>query len=126
MIALDEMIHNVAEALRNCGKPVGEGDVPGQFTVRPFLVLDVLPSGMPEGSWADEHDMRDFMFQVQSVGDDQRQTAWMQNRATIAWLSWGLKVPGAVGRWIDSYGAIVRIDERTYNATDTYRLKVQG
>lgn len=127
MIAIDKLIHDIAWiALSNCGKPVGEGDVPGEFTPKPFVVLDLMPSGIPEGGWADEHDMRDFMFQVQSVGADQRQTAWMQTAVGRAWLRYGRNVPGYVGLWIDSIGAIVRIDDRTYNATDTYRMKVQG
>jgi hypothetical protein len=125
MIDIDDTIHKVAEVLRNCGKPIGEGDVPAQLLARPFAVLDMLPSGPPEGSWQDEQDMRDLFFQVQSVGDDQRQVAWMQEAVGKAWLTYGLTVPRAVGRWVDQLGAIVRTDERTYNATDTYRLKVE-
>jgi hypothetical protein len=126
MIAIGDLISNVADVLRNCGKLVGEGDVPEEFPVRPYVIVDWLPSGPPEGSWADEDDMRDVMLQVQSVGDDQRQCAWMQEQVGKAWLQYGKTVPGCVGLWIDQLGGIVRVDDRTCNATDTYRMKVES
>lgn len=118
--------HDVVNAVLNAGRPVGLGDVPGELTERPYVVIDILPSGLPEGSWGDEHDMRDVMFNVQCVGSDWDECSGMAVAARKAWLRYGRLVPGYVGLWIDSEGAIVRVDDQTYNATDTWRMKVQG
>jgi hypothetical protein len=118
--------HMVQSAILNTGRPVGIGDVPKENPERPYVVIDSIQGGTPEGSYQDEHDMRDLLWSVQFVGGDWDECAGMQAAAQNAWLTYGRQVTKCVGLWIDQPGAIVRVDDQTYNATDTWRMKVQA
>lgn len=126
MIDIRIITHLVSSAIKNTGRPVGIGDVPSEKPARPYVVLDTVPSGMPEGSYSDEHDMRDLFWSAQHVGSDWDECAGMQAAAQSAWLEYASRLPMCVGLWIDQAGAIVRVDDQTYNATDTWRMKVQA
>jgi len=102
-------------------KQVGDGTVPVN-PVFPYMIVYTLISGEPEGSLADESEMRDLIFQFTYVGVNNAQCLWMGDKAEAArpWLN---KIPNVMRVIFDQIGSVTREDGNTYIRHDTVRVK---
>lgn len=129
----------VAWFKRVTGRPVGLADLPEETPNMPYIVLTPIILGRGEGTWADPECMRDYVFQILSVGKSPRQTRWMAERARQMWagrradgnhLTEMVGIEGATvlpgSRQSDSLGAVLKAPEgKLFQIIDTYRAKVE-
>jgi len=114
-----------AHVIALTNRPCGVVDIPNDAE-KPYFVLYPIASGGPEGSMADENDMRNFLFQLTSVGEGWEQCSYWADRiaSSPAALRSALSGAKAIFVGIDQYGSVTREDAVTYNRADTYSLKV--
>lgn len=125
--ALQSMLESVTE------KGIYVLRVPSEPTL-PYAILYPQHASPGEGSWADPEEDRWWSYQLSSVGSDDRQCRWMQNKAMSAILDRsGNSFTNAIvlptgnvvqGRHSDEIGAILPAGEELFQADDIFRLRV--
>lgn len=68
---------------------------------------------------------QDLQFQLSCVGRTPDEALWMQSRALQEWRKRADGITDAAGGYVQSFGSIVRQDERTWMIADTYVLKME-
>lgn len=129
------------------GRPVGLMEIPGKDPNIPYAIIQPINSPRGDGDNQDPESIRDYVFQVLSVGKSPRQCRWMGDKVREVIIgrdpSTGIFIhsidlpnvpdtpPSAPGasvvpgsRYSDAVGAIVKSGDLVYQSADTYRLKV--
>lgn len=129
------------------GRPIGLTEIPGKDPNIPYAIFSPINSPRGYGDNLDPESMREYVFQILSVGKSPLQARWMSDRmrkVLIGRDSAGAFLhpivllnlpdtspptpPGASvvpgSRESDALGAIVKSGDNVFQVVDTYRFKV--
>ena len=119
---------------------VGLADVPAANAHIPYAIFTPITTSAGQGSYSDQEDMREYVFQILGVGRAPVQARWVSDRVreiilgrdTTTKYLFEMVTPEdspdvvAGSRRSDSFGAIVKTGDRLFQVVDTYRLKLEA
>lgn len=128
-------------------RPVGLAEIPGVDPNIPYAIYTPINSPRGEGDYFDPESMRDYVFQILSVGKSPRQARWMSDKMRNILIgrdndgNYLVTIdlqplpdtpptpPGASvmpgSRRSDTLGAVQKTGDRLFQVVDTYRFKVE-
>jgi len=106
------------------GRPVGLITVPSDFPETPYAIISVSKLD-PSGSLDSRESNRDWQYVIRSVGRDNWQVRWMEDRVSSVMMS--PQLSAAIGaQWVlqGAVSAIVPDGPNIYSNNSIYRVRM--